>query len=56
LEYLDFTNDILFEESIAVSLLTYGSIRFSELKDMDFSNYGKIIEMCKKISDKNSEG
>jgi len=56
LEYLDFTNNILFEESISVSLLTFGSIRFSELKDMDFVNYKKIIDMCKKINDKNSEG
>jgi len=52
-QYIDFSENIFVQEAIAVAQLTYGSIGFSELKNMDFKMYEKIIEQCVKINKNN---
>jgi len=52
LQYIDFSEDIFIQEAFAVAQLTYGSIGFSELRNMDFKMYQKIIAECVKINKK----
>jgi hypothetical protein len=54
LQYIDYTEEILIQEAIAISQITNGAIGFSELKNMSFQSYEMIIRECIKINKKNS--
>jgi len=52
LHHIDFTEEVLIQEAIAVSQVTSGAISFSELKNMDIRSYELVLKECIEISKK----
>lgn len=56
IEYIDFTEDVLIDESIAISQWSFGAFKYRDLRELDFQTYDRIVMKCAKEMNEENDG